>query len=150
MPQSKIPAATLKARNSWRAKGRADPALAAGAPEMPEWLSEDGRRFWEPLVDECLSAGVLCPYYGVALALFADVLAAYVRARDEAEGEPVASITSAGNAVTHPLWASVHKRWGMVLSMAREFGLTPKSAENVTRTVQTDPAGGGRYAVRIR
>jgi phage terminase small subunit len=88
-----------------------EPRLAAGRPRRPAWLSESARGHWRRLVEETEALGVLTSMDGVALAILAQTLDAYVQFQDD--------------------WRARSAFSKLTLTLLREFGLTPASRGRV-------------------
>jgi phage terminase small subunit len=88
-----------------------EPRLAAGRPPRPAWLSESARGHWRRLVEETEALGVLTPVDGIALAMLAQTLDAYVQFHDD--------------------WRARNAFSKLTLTLLREFGLTPASRGRV-------------------
>ena len=101
------PTAILAARGSWRANIRpGEPEPPAPSLRPPKWISEPARKLWRQLAKELADIGVFKATDRHMLAVLCETYATW-RATDDDKAK---------------------EKWtGVLLRLAREFGLTPSS-----------------------
>lgn len=74
------PTKILEARGSWRAKDRPEePQLPVGAPEAPDWLSEEARAEWDRQVKHLLRMRVVSEADRALFASYCEAWSEFVR-----------------------------------------------------------------------
>ena len=117
-----------------------------GAPVVPEWLSDLGRKVWDTEAPELAKIGLLTQADGIAFGLFCESMANYITDAKELRGEKRVAVSEKGSAYQHPLVGMCNKSWDQILKMCREFGVTPASRSQVTAVdVPKEADGKDRY-----
>ncbi len=139
MPGPKrTPTKVLEARGSWLADARGkEPKPAPGAPECPDWLSDDARPIWFRICGHLEAMGLLHACDEAAIARHAQLMARYIRVEARIQGyadweaqipEGTTGKDLASIMMTLDKW---HMRAGALndklLKLEREFGLTPSA-----------------------
>lgn len=131
----KQPASSNRLKGNPGKRTTTAPAVVApGEPDMPSWVRQDARRFWDSLVASLRPTGYLSLLDGISLGLLCEALEEYVGA-----GNVVAAAaategavrfileTDKGNVVQHPAVGVRNKAWERILKLLRDFGMTPAS-----------------------
>lgn len=113
----KTPTATLKARDSWRARQRGDKSLEPQSVTPPKWLTEAGRKEWDRMVPDLDANKVLRAEDATALGLLSELLATFIEKR-------------------------LLRDYDRVVKMLQQFGMTPASrADLPTPKEETKTSG---------
>lgn len=127
----KTPTPILKVRGSWLANERKDePQLPVEAVACPVWVSPAGQKHWQELSDVLQGMGLLSTPFSVSMALFVNCLAEYIALSEECRSIPRTYSTEKG-VVASPEHKQLWDVWQKLLSICREFGLTPSSLASV-------------------
>jgi P27 family predicted phage terminase small subunit len=120
-----------------------------GLPDMPRWLSKEGRKAWKRLTPELLhynllskvdrdALGMLCQTIG-RLEQIEQALAGRAKLL-EGEGKEAAAAfldaTPKGMAIQHPYYQILNREQAKLNSLLAEFGLTPAQRARVTTAIR--------------
>lgn len=139
----KTPGKVLQLRGSALATKRrlaAEVAGPAGAPEMPDWLSDDERRIWDKLVTMLSTMGVLSSCDEFALSRYVHL---WVRWRTATawlaeHGDMYPLKDEAGKVRYMQQWPQVAIANKLAVELRRleqEFGLTPAARTRIEKDV---------------
>lgn len=118
-----------------------EPRPAPGLPDAPADLTPDARAAWDRVVTELGHTGVLTGADRDVLRLYVEALVRYEQAAALYAGSgPLIRGARAGELVKNPLAPIVRDAATLVLSLARELGLTP-SARSGLRAPGTSQPG---------
>lgn len=134
---AKVSKAVLKARGSWRAKGRAnEPTPPPGKPVCPRWLCRDAKAAWKQVVPLLADMGVLTPLDRNALARYCETWARWKAASAwiEEHGETYALRDDKGEVrclQQFPQVGIVNQLGQQLSRLEKAFGLSPASRANI-------------------
>lgn len=125
------PTDELAKRGSWRAKtaDRVNEVVIAaldGAPEPPSWLSPRAVGIWVDHAAAACDSGLLTPLDVGAFAMYCDLLAKYLDARDDVNKRGY-TIETEQRIMANPSVKAMNEAAGLVHRFLREIGHTPAS-----------------------
>lgn len=127
----KTPTAILKVRGSWLVNDRKDePELTCEPVPCPAWVSPAGQMHWEEISQILDGMGLLARPFSVSMGLFVNCLGEYIALVEECRTIPRTYQTEKG-VVASPEHKQLWDVWQKLLSICREFGLTPSSIASV-------------------
>lgn len=112
---------------------------------MPEWLSDDAaRRVWIDYSDIIHSLGLLESLDAIGFAVLCDGIAALLDMRKEFErdGNYTNSVGENGALQVNPLCQLIAQQTKGVLTLASEFGMTPRGRITLTGSLSCNPDPG--------
>ena len=126
------PTPILKARGSWRAKGRADakaPLFPVDAPNCPTWLGKEAKAEWHRVVKWLLSAGVLAEVNRAALTAYCICWGRLHKAEGEIKKKGEVYVSDKTGVEYQSPWVAIaNNARSEMVKLAAEFGMTPASA----------------------
>lgn len=127
--------ATEHKRNGTHKPSRhAAPVLPVEAPVMPPDITGKAQAAWNVLSRQLVEMGVIASVDMVALRLLCESLRMYVEADDEVKAHGITYLeeTKIGERrVKNPACAIRATAWAQVLTMLRQFGLTPAARTGI-------------------
>ena len=139
---AKKPKAAAKRDGTYRPDRHDGLDLPAAIPEPPIELDPEARAHWDRLASQLGQAGILSDVDSDALSLLANTIADYWRARAVVATEGITSVTDKGNVIQHPAVGVMSKHAKNLLTLCREFGMTPSSRSGLNLgngSKETDP-----------
>lgn len=133
-----VPAATLKLRGSWRAKGRRDLPVENRRPIKPRWLTGEAAKEWSKIVPKLDKMGILAEVDQTMLVLYCKTYAEYMEA--DSLIKSILIKTSNGNIIQHPAVSIRNAAAERLRKLASEFGLSP-AARSGLNILQGSPDG---------
>jgi P27 family predicted phage terminase small subunit len=133
-----VPTETLRKRGSTLVPRRTEagePQLELCTPEAPAWLGKGAKKHWPEMAEMLADMGVLTRADRGALAAFCDILAVYIRARNQVDRETLTITNVQGNVIINPAVKVMQAAWAQFMKACAEFGLTP-SARSGVRAVE--------------
>jgi P27 family predicted phage terminase small subunit len=111
---------------------RATPPAPAKFPGPPKNLGLHGRRYWKEVGPDLLTAGLFTMADFTAFLLLCDSIQIYAVAKDEIrEGKSIVEDTDSGFRKS-PYLAIKDQQHAQILTLLKEFGMTPRARENVS------------------
>lgn len=138
MPPRHTPLAILQMKGSKQAKYNRgnEPMAAKGEPDVPEKLTDEELEVYNETVEKLRHTGVLYITDGATIERYAHIRVRYWQTAEflRINGEVIEKKNAQGEvteARAYPQVAILDKLAGQLLSIEREFGLTPSSRANV-------------------
>jgi P27 family predicted phage terminase small subunit len=121
-------------RDSGGRKVTEGPAFKRLPPQPPEWLSDAARDEWDRVVPELSRVDVVKAEDAAVLAAYCEAVSEF-RAATEAltAAGALTIVTPSGIERPHPLVQVRAQASARLQALAREFGLTPSSEQNLSR-----------------
>jgi P27 family predicted phage terminase small subunit len=111
---------------------RPTPPAPAKFPGPPKNLGLHGRRYWKEVGPDLLATGVFTMADFTAFLLLCDSIQVYAVAKEEIrEGKSIVEDTDAGFRKS-PYLAIKDQQHAQILTLLKEFGMTPRARENVS------------------
>lgn len=113
-------------------------------PDPPDWITDDGRDIWDRYADTINALGLLEVLDAVSFSLLCDSIAALQDMRDEFARNPdwTNLVGENGALQVNPICQLIAQQVKAVLSMAAEFGMTPRGRVNLTGSLSCNPDPG--------
>jgi P27 family predicted phage terminase small subunit len=147
--QAPTPAKILKARGSWRAKGREQTEVhyEAGAPSCPAWLTKEAKAEWRRQVRQLTLAGVIEQADRAVLAAYCEAWSEFVTASRTLERDGYTTVTAKGRPMPSP-WTTVKNHAATrLVKLAAHFGFSPAARTRVKAGAKaSDGEGAGGKA----
>jgi P27 family predicted phage terminase small subunit len=132
---ARMPTATLKARDSWRAKDRvdydADHLLCERAPSPPKHLSADAKACWKDVIKPLMAMKVIGPGDLKTLERYCVHWSRWRRANDLIEENGMFEEDENGRMVESSYSTAAYRADTALLKIEQQFGLTPSSRSRV-------------------
>lgn len=109
------------------------PKFKRGAPERPEWLTPLAADEWDAVVPGLTGLDLLKPEDAAVLAVFCESVAEFRLATQELEDNGSIFYEAKQGLIPHPAVAVRRNAGARVQALAKEFGLTPSSEQNLAR-----------------
>ena len=105
--------------------------LPIEVPPCPGDLSATAKEYWDDITDKLEAAGMIAAIDGMALRIFCESAALYVKAMAELDKGLVIQTTN-GNWVQNPHLSIRNKLGTALLATARQFGMTASSRNGLS------------------
>ena len=134
------PSVLRKARGnpSKRPMGKREPRPAENEPRMPVYLTPSARREWRRLVPVLARMRVLTEADGHALAMLAEAWAKKVELTKRVDKIGPVIKTPSGYVQVNPLVSMIREQDQKLITLLREFGLTPAARVRLQTVDQGD------------
>jgi len=100
-------------------------------PKPPSWLSTPAKKEWKRLVPVLHQAGVLTQVDTGTLAAYCQAFGEFVEATKIVKARGFTFISDKGNVIQRPEVGIANTAMKLMVSIAREFGMTPSSRSNI-------------------
>lgn len=143
------PTPILRLRGSWRADTRkGEPELTVETVPCPVWVSPSGQQHWQEISDILEGMGLLSKPFSISMGLFVNCLGEYIALSEECREIPRTYQTEKG-VIASPEHKQLWEVWQKLLSVCKEFGMTPSSLSGVKslKDQETKPKGTGRFNI---
>jgi P27 family predicted phage terminase small subunit len=107
------------------------PGYVRGAPDPPEWLSDEARAEWRRVVPELERLRLLSRVTRSSLAGYCETWATFVAATRELQEHGGLTINAKQGTLAHPAVAIQRNTSAELRRWATEYGLTPASEQKV-------------------
>lgn len=98
----------------------------AEAPQPPEWLGEEARRYWIDIAPQLEKVGMIALVDTAAFAAHCDAMGRFIEiTRLLKRPEDLITTSRTGYVAASGLSTVRNKLWGQVVDSAKQFGLTP-------------------------
>lgn len=113
-------------------------------PDPPSWLNETARGLWEQYADTLNALGILERLDAISFGILCDSIAALEDMKDEfrRDGSYTNSVGENGAIQANPLVQLIAQQTKGVITLASEFGMTPRGRINLTGSLSCDPDAG--------
>lgn len=135
MGRKATPLKLLKARGSWKAKGRVEPPAPEGKPTLPGYLSPGERRIYRQVVGHLSKMGILAKVDGAQLGRYAVLMQRWheVRTIVQEQGESYTTPGAGGSLEYHTrpearMFLAYHAELARIEA---SFGLTPSARASI-------------------
>lgn len=138
---TKKPTQFYKDNGTYRADRHDSPSLPIGCPSPPDDMSADAMEHWTVLVPMLVQAGYLSENDFLSLRMLCDSYVRYQRASRELEthGYVITQLTTSGETQKlNPVVSLVKSSWTEVVTLSKQFGLTPASRTGMPPQVEED------------
>jgi P27 family predicted phage terminase small subunit len=119
-----------------RAINHREPQPNPARPPPPKWLSEAARNQWDRLAKDLHEAGLLTYIDQLALALLCENYSIWYDAKKEVDTEGIVCVSDKGNRYQNPSVGVMHTAQKNLISLMREFGMTPSSRSTIKIPVE--------------
>jgi len=100
-------------------------------PAPPSWLSTPAKKEWKRLVPVLHQSGVLTQVDTGALAAYCQAFGEFVEATKIVKARGFTFISDKGNVIQRPEVGIANTAMKLMVSIAREFGMTPSARSNI-------------------
>lgn len=100
-------------------------------PTPPSWMNTPAKKEWKKLVPILHKAGVLTQVDTGTLAAYCQAFGEFVEATKIVKARGYTTVTDKGNVIQRPEVGVANTAMKLMVSIAREFGLTPSSRNNI-------------------
>ena len=135
MGRKATPLKILKARGSWKAKGRIEPPAPEGKPAVPGYLDAAEKRIYRQVLGQLEKMGILAKVDGAQLGRYAVIFMRWHQAREltQHQGDTYTVDDAQGNLVVKlrpeaRLFLSYHAELSRIEA---SFGLTPSARASI-------------------
>lgn len=101
-------------------------------PKPPSWLNTPAKKEWKRLVPILHQAGVLTQADTGTLAAYCQAFGEFIEATKLAKAKGYTTVTDKGNVIQRPEVGLANTAMKLMVSIAREFGMTPSSRNNIS------------------
>jgi len=120
-------------------RNRAEPQVAAGIPDCPNWLTKDARQEWKRVTEELKSMNVVTPPDRAALEAYCIIHGRWREALRQIAREGL-TLSSETGSYENPASKIAARCEDQIHRYLCQFGLTPASRSRVNVTQETAPA----------
>lgn len=100
-------------------------------PTPPSWLNTPAKKEWKRLIPILHQVGVLSKADTGAMAAYCQAFGEFVEATKLVKAKGYTTVTDKGNVVRRPEVGIANTAMKLMVSIAREFGMTPSARSNV-------------------
>jgi P27 family predicted phage terminase small subunit len=113
-------------------------------PDPPSWLTSDARELWNEYADTLNALGILERLDAITFGILCDSIAALEDMRSEFrnDGSYTNNVGENGAIQANPLVQLIAQQAKAVITLASEFGMTPRGRINLTGSLSCDPDAG--------
>lgn len=108
-----------------------EPRVDTRKPTCPKWMKGEARKEWERLAKELHAAGLLTYVDRAAMVAYCQAWGRYVDAEKVVGEKGMVLKTSNGNLIQNPYLNIANRAARDVLTLAREFGMTPSARSRI-------------------
>ena len=109
-----------------------EPVVSLEAPECPDWLSKESKKYWEEISEQLVNVGLIGVVDGALFGLHCDSYGRLIEVSDQLKKmDDMLDQTPNGLEVQSALWQIRNKLWDQVLRSASEFGLSPAARSKI-------------------
>jgi P27 family predicted phage terminase small subunit len=119
-----------------RAINHREPQPNPARPRPPKWLSKAARKQWDRLAKDLHDCGLLTSIDQLALALLCENYSMWYDAKLLVEVEGFFCRSDNGNLYQHPAVGAMNTAQKNLISLMREFGMTPSSRSTIKIPVE--------------
>lgn len=147
------PTAIKKARGNpgKRRLNRREPKVSAGLPACPAYLKGSAREAYQRFAEQLTESGVAQATDATALELLCSAIALYLDALAKVQEYGPVWMEKGDSKIPKfaysPHWAVMNREWKKILSLLKEFGLTPSSRSSVQAA---PPAAANPFAMFMK
>lgn len=127
----KTPAATHKARGTYRDDRHSGPSLSVEIPMAPADMKPRAKALWNVVTKELHHAGLIARLDQLTLRLMCESWCLYLDACEMIDAQGITISTDKGNMCQHPAVGTRNKAWAQVVAIAKQFGMTPSSRTGI-------------------
>jgi len=125
-----------------------EPLVSLEAPQCPDWLSEESKKYWEETASQLVNAGLIG---GVDTALFSLHCDSYGRLVEISKKintiERMVSHSPNGMEIQSTWWQIRNKLHDQIIKTASEFGLSPVSRSKINMPEKSEKKKDGWEAL---
>lgn len=113
-------------------------------PEPPSWLTDEGRELWDEYSDTLNALGILERLDAISFAILCGHIAELTEMQSQFrnDGSYTNAVGENGAIQANPLVQLIAQQAKAVITLASEFGMTPRGRINLTGSLSCDPDAG--------